>query len=503
MALYVGDSDNIVLMLGANEVSAAYIGDLQVYPLSPFAVSPSTLHLSNIDLTAQLRIKSPEAWTITETSGGWLTLSANSGTAGVTMVTVTATANTADRNATITVTTANYSKTVAVEQELLYGFRIENRSANANTITSSTGWDSSIEYNLNDGSGWHTISGSSITIPANGSANLMGNMDANTVMPQFRATEDWAMIGEVAALHNYNWTSTSGGIENYWKDITNLKEADLDFSTLVTFGGRSNAVFQGSGVTRVSMDFRSLTSANRFEGMCNGCADLTYYHLNISSYTNISTNGVFAGQTNGGCNSLTTIEIDFAPNMFIGNWCFSGAFTDCPNLVNAPDMRNITSVDGGSTYCLFRNCSSLNKVIAPSVSSWPTGYSYNFQDWLYGCAATGIVVMDPNTTGVPTNSYSGIPTGWTRVDSYYSITLDGTDQPFDYATSDGRSGTVSGSTTTLRLDYPQTLTITTAGAKYHLFINSANQGNGPTYTLDYLDLANGDVLTCTFDGEPS
>ena len=505
MGLYVGDSDNLVLCLGANEVSAAYLGDTQVYPMSPFAVSPGRLSFTSLTLTANLRIKSPEAWTIADNSGGWLSYSASSGTAGVTVVTVTATAPSADRTATITVSSANYSKTVSVSQTYNIGFYVENRYAGTNTLSMEANANKTIQYSTDNGATWTTmtVGANTITMTQGARVYFQGDLGSDFVMPKFTCTNDWAMIGEVAALHNYNWTSTSGGIENYWRNNTTLKEADLDFSTLVTFGGRSNSVFQGSGVTRVSMDFRSLTSANRFEGMCNGCANLTYYHLNISSYTNINTNGVFAGQTNGGCNSLTTIEIDFAPNTFIGDWCFSGAFCECPNLVNAPDMRNITGVDMGSTYYLFRNCSSLNKVIAPSVPSWPTGYSYNFQDWLYGCAATGIVVMDPNTTGVPTNSYKGIPTGWTRVDSYYSVTLDGTDQPFDYATSDGRSGTVSGSTTTLRLDYPQTLSITTAGPKYHLEVNGTDKGNGPSYTLDYLDLVNGDVLTCVHNSEPS
>lgn len=116
MGLYVGDSDNLVLMLGATEVSAAYIGDTQVYPMSPFAVSPARLSFTNISLTANLRIKSPEAWTISDDSGGWLSYSASSGAAGTTTVTVTATTTSAARTATISVTTANYSKTISVSQ---------------------------------------------------------------------------------------------------------------------------------------------------------------------------------------------------------------------------------------------------------------------------------------------------------------------------------------------------------------------------------------------------
>lgn len=502
MGLYVGDSDNLVLMLGDTEVSAAYLGDTQVYPMSPFAVSPSTLRLSNIDLTAQIRIKSPEPWTITENSGGWLTLSANIGSAGVTVVTVTATVNTATRNASITITTANYTKTVAVEQEFLYGFRIENRSANTNTITSLTGWDSSIEYNLNDGSGWQSISGSSITIPANGSANLRGNMAANTVMPQFRATEDWAMIGEVAALHNYSWTSTSGSMSRWWENISNIKEVDLDFSTLTNIGDW-NRMFYQSGVESVSIDLRSLTDIGPqyLIAIAQSCISMTYFHLNISSLASIQNNAPINGMC-ANSTSLVTAVIDYAPNANFDNWAHSNCFSGCSSLVNAPDLRNITQISDGSAYYYYNGCTLLNKVIAPSVAAW---VSSNFSNWLSECAATGIVVMNPNTTGVPVNNYSGIPPGWTRVNSYYSVTLSGSDEPFDYATSDGRSGSIAvGDTVTLRLDYPQTLSITTAGPKYHLYINgTVDKGNGPTYTLDYLDLANGDTLTVVFTSEPS
>jgi hypothetical protein len=113
--------------------------------------------------------------------------------------------------------------------------------------------------------------------------------------------------------------------------------------------------------------------------------------------------------------------------------------------------------------------------------------------------------MDPNTTGVPTNSTSGIPTGWTRVDSYYTVTLDATNgNAMDYATSDGRSGSVTaGNTATVRLDYPQTLSITTGGTTDHLYVNGDDQGNGPSYTLDYLDLSSGDTLTVVHTNEPS
>lgn len=432
MALYVGDSDNIVLMLGANEVSAAYIGDLQIYPLSPFAVSPSSLHLNNIDLTAQLRIKSPEAWTITETSGGWLTLSANSGTAGVTMVTVTATANTATRNATITVTTANYTKTVSVEQiyvdfENSRLLHIHNTSNSTGTITANVGGNLEYSYDTINWATYATGETSSVTVPSGGYIFLRGD---NQVCPfyHFNMDVEHTVAGNaLSVISSTNYDS---------------------MTALDTSGGRwahFNLMFDNDTyLTDVSkLDWGLITNAPR---------------------------------------------------------CFQYTFRGCTSLTAGAHFEQFTSIYMDAFYYTYQNCGNLTVAYAPTVSNWNNSGVYY---WLTNVAASGIVVMDPNTANVQTNNTSGIPTGWTRVDSYYSVTLDGTDQPFDYATSDGRSGTVSGSTTTLRLDYPQTLSITTAGPKYHLYINGNDTHNGPSYTLDYLDLANGDTLTCTFQGEPS
>lgn len=507
MGLYVGDSDNLVLYLGANEVSAAYLGDTQVYPMSPFAVSPGRLSFTSLTLTANLRIKSPEAWTITDNSGGWLSYSASSGTAGVTVVTVTATAPSADRTATITVTTANYSKTVAVSQIYNIGFYIENRYAGANTLSMEAVSGKTIQYSTDNGATWTTMTVGANSIPVAQGARVyfQGDLGSDFVMPKFNCTNDWAMIGEVAALHNYNWTTTSGGIENYWKNNTTLKEAVLDMSTLTTITSRWNSIFQGSAVTNVDIDLSSLTQAVRFEGMANDCDWMTDFHLDVRSYVNATPNGILAGITNNS-QRVTSITIDFAPNTQFTDWGMSGSFADCPSLTTTPDLRNITRAVNGSTYYLFRNCTSLNTVIAPNLANWnEDGYSYNFQNWLYGVAPTGIVVINPNTINVPLNSPNGIPSGWTRVDSYYSVTLDATNgNAMDYATSDGRSGSVTaGNTATVRLDYPQTLSITTGGTTDHLYINGVDQGNGPSYTLDYLDLANGDTLTVVHTNEPS
>ena len=457
MALYVGDSDNIVLMLGANEVSAAYIGDLQVYPLSPFAVSPSTLHMSNMDLTAQLRIKSPEAWTITETSGGWMTLSANSGAAGVTMVTVTATENAATRNATITVTTANYTKTVSVEQMYIVydGMYVENVSNTTGTLTILEGVNltKNLDYS-SDGLNWTTAATGqpcTITVPAGGKMYLRGTNSEWRAQGDghntFSMDVDWKIGGNLLSIidkDNYATLQTvpqycfqnAFSLNNYLIDAT-----DANFGTATTLGQYS------------------LHNAFRLCPLLEGVPD-----------TSTITRGDY--------------------------WCMIGGCLNDTSLVRPYDLHNMTSSDTSSTtyQALYEGCSSLTVAYSPNVVNvWRSSINL-----ITGNTQNGTIYL---AAGSSRPSY--IPSSWTTAEYNYSVTLSGANEPFDYATSDGRSGTVSGSTTTLRLDYPQTLSITTAGPKYHLEVNGTDKGNGPSYTLDYLDLVNGDVLTCVHNSEPS
>lgn len=460
MGLYVGDSDNLVLMLGDTEVSAAYLGDTQVYPMSPFAVSPSRIILNNMQLTANLRIKSPEAWTITDTSGGWLSFSANSGTAGVTVVTVTATTATADRTATITVTTANYSKTVAVSQVMfnMRYFHIHNISNQTGTVTFNrdTRQTPDLDWST-DSINWTAVpmvSNPSITVPADGYLFFRGN---NNWFCRWYLSMDvdhtfGGNVLSIASKTNFDSLTSvpSGGMNYFATDNTHLVSAkDMDWGPACTNTGSGWMLYA---------DF-------------DGCSNLSE-PPDMTSFTTIG---------------------DANPCEYM--------FLKATGLTRTPDLRNVTSVGSRGCDYMFYSCRNLTVAIAPSVSQWDTD---NFINWLLEVAPTGIVVMDPNTTGVPTNSVSGIPTGWTRVDSYYTVTLDATNgNQIDYATSDGRQGTMIDYSGQVRLDYPQTLTITTGGTTDHLYINGVDQGNGPSYTLDYLDLSNGDTLTVVHTSEPS
>jgi hypothetical protein len=58
---------------------------------------------------------------------------------------------------------------------------------------------------------------------------------------------------------------------------------------------------------------------------------------------------------------------------------------------------------------MFRGCTALNYV-KHNIIEWNTS---NTRYWLSGCSSTGVVECPADST-IPSDSISGIPTGWTK-----------------------------------------------------------------------------------------
>ena len=119
------------------------------------------------------------------------------------------------------------------------------------------------------------------------------------------------------------------------------------------------------------------------------------------------------------CTNLTTAPA--LPATTLEEGCYSGMFTYCTNLTTAPVLPATTLAD----YCyynMFNGCTKLNSVtcLATDISA-----SDATTDWLSGVAATGTFTKAAGMTGWPTNSASGIPSGWTVVDNV--VLTDGSD----------------------------------------------------------------------------
>lgn len=106
--------------------------------------------------------------------------------------------------------------------------------------------------------------------------------------------------------------------------------------------------------------------------------------------------------------NLITIP-DFSGIETVGSYGMQSMLEGCTSLTVPVDLSGITSVAAASMGALYDGCSSLVEAIAPNISTWDNS---TFNYWLNGVASTG-VVRKPAGLTIPTDSASGVPTGWT------------------------------------------------------------------------------------------
>ena len=109
-----------------------------------------------------------------------------------------------------------------------------------------------------------------------------------------------------------------------------------------------------------------------------------------------------------GCPSLT--EAPELPATTLSEDCYSNMFEGCQSLTKAPALPATTL----ALFCyweMFSGCQSLKEV---RVSATTTA-ERALKDWLSGVSATGDFYCDPNATIFPTDSASGIPANWRRL----------------------------------------------------------------------------------------
>lgn len=115
---YLGNNEVTSAYLGNTALTEAYLGEHLVYSAGPFMglkVNPKALAFNQYSLSALLKIKASEPWTMTLPA--WITADATTGTSGETYVTLETTAQQAATSSTITITSANYSATVEVNYD--------------------------------------------------------------------------------------------------------------------------------------------------------------------------------------------------------------------------------------------------------------------------------------------------------------------------------------------------------------------------------------------------
>lgn len=108
--MYLGNDEILEIYLGEDAISEAYLGDVLVFSTGPFEglkAIPSSISFNSGSLVKTLKVKSSESWTMTVPA--WVTASTLTGDTGDTIVSLTATTQTATTIGSIVVSSANYS----------------------------------------------------------------------------------------------------------------------------------------------------------------------------------------------------------------------------------------------------------------------------------------------------------------------------------------------------------------------------------------------------------
>lgn len=192
-------------------------------------------------------------------------------------------------------------------------------------------------------------------------------------------------------------------------DCTGLV-AVCDFNTVESTSGwgNFNSMLQGCTSLINAPNFRNLINTGEracFSWYAHDCTALK----TAGSFDNLTTVGPYGfNQSFAGCTSLVTATYTPKLTGTVAEYGFNRTYQNCSKLVTSHDFRNVTSVGTNAFVQAFYGCSVLNKIVAPSVSSWSTT---NFNQWLRNVATTGDFYFY-GTASVP-SGYNGRPSGWT------------------------------------------------------------------------------------------
>ena len=192
-------------------------------------------------------------------------------------------------------------------------------------------------------------------------------------------------------------TSVDGG--NTWTDYT--------IDTAITLNTGDEVSFRTSADRTSEQDYK-----NYFYFMMTGKIEawhnvMSLYRTNdFATYSNMVSHAFYKLFLN--CTSLTKAPALPATTLAYG--CYDSMFSGCKSLTKAPSLPATTLADKCYTYMFF-GCQSLKEV---RISATTTAKDARL-NWLSGVSATGDFYCDPNATIFPTNSASGIPSGWRRL----------------------------------------------------------------------------------------
>ena len=249
------------------------------------------------------------------------------------------------------------------------------------------------------------------------------NADANWTSGESGIPEGWTRVPVVddpnkplmlrAIADNSSVTLTKNGtLSNTYQTSTNGTDwTDYTLGTEISLNNGESVYFRCSNhPTRQTLsNYVMFVMTGKVEAWHNA------YSMISSSFTNTGAGEYGMCRLFLNCESLTKAPL--LPNS-IARYCYYSMFDGCTSLVQAPKLPETTLVDSCYQY-MFNGCTALKEV---RVSATRTATDA-LTNWLSGVSATGDFYCNPTETIFPTDSESGIPTNWRRLNiNYYPVT---------------------------------------------------------------------------------
>lgn len=447
--MYIGDVNITQLYLGDNDPSAAYIGDLLIYPSLPFSGfdMTSSIEFPKEGGSKQIRIKSHTDWEIGATVD-WLTLSQTTGS-GNTYVTVTAEENEdgEERFGTITGQTLDEVYYDRCEVEQMYRIPYETyyftiRSlANNNTIKVQNFTSPVLYCSTDGGNTWNT--NRTFTLQSGDTLQIKGTTDyyGTHILTASTSYEVYGNSASLIAGDDFSGV-TSASSSPFGNLFSQLFSGDTKIvsaeNLILPWGQLKNSdcyrMFRGCTNLTSAPELPATTLASYcYQEMFNGCTSLTKAPSVLPALS--CPVGTYWDMFKG-CTSLTTAP-EISATALTGSEVFRGTFSGCINLTKAPSILPATALTSLCYSWMFEHCSGLTETpLLPAVTVAYRSYdsmfdqcrslakvtclatgglsSANLWIWMRNVSSTGTFYKASGVTW-PTGD-SGIPSNWTVVD---------------------------------------------------------------------------------------
>ena len=206
-------------------------------------------------------------------------------------------------------------------------------------------------------------------------------------------------------------TTLNSGCYSYtFHGCTSLTKAPELPATTLSYRCYSNMFYGCTSLANAPKLPATTLNEKCYESMFDGCTSLTKAPaLPATTLANYCYNGMFSG-----CTSLANAPALPATTLDVG--CYQHMFEGCTSLTKAPALPATTLAHDCYRF-MFGGCSWLNEVHCNMPSSYSSStiektYAYR---WLVNVSSTGTFYTNADANWP--SGISGIPTGWTRVNT--------------------------------------------------------------------------------------